>query len=122
MRGVQVLLVVVAPLRFTLWVLALATLAILVLSAIGVSRHFEWVRAARRREEVADQLGPVFSRFFESQDPGRLAEELRPAFLRMNAAYRPVAAVLWRVRCWGESAPAGRRRFCSSASRIVGPR
>jgi HEAT repeat protein len=36
----------------------------------------------------------VFSRFFETEDRARLAQELRPAFLRMDAAERPVAAVL----------------------------
>ena len=36
----------------------------------------------------------MFSRFLESEDQGRLASELRPAFLRMDAAHRPVAAVL----------------------------
>ena len=88
------LLVIVAPLRLTLWVLAIATAVILVLIAIGVSRHFESVRADRRRERVHAELGPVFSRFLQSQYPVRLAEELRPAFLRMDAAHRPVAAVL----------------------------
>lgn len=42
------LAVVVAPLRLTLWVLAVATLAIVVLIAIGVSRHFESVGAERQ--------------------------------------------------------------------------
>lgn len=36
----------------------------------------------------------MFSRFFETEDRARLAEELRPAFMRMDAAHRPVAAVL----------------------------
>jgi HEAT repeat protein len=43
------LLVIVAPLRLTLWVLAIATAVILVLIAIGVSRHVESIRAERRR-------------------------------------------------------------------------
>ena len=94
MCGVRVLLVIVGPLRMTLWVLAIATAVILVLTAIGVSRHLETVRADRRRELVSRELEPVFSRFFETEDRVRLAEELRPAFMRMNAAERPVAAVL----------------------------
>jgi len=40
------------------------------------------------------ELGPVFSRFLETDDSTHLAEELRPAFLRMDAAHRPVAAAL----------------------------
>jgi HEAT repeat protein len=36
----------------------------------------------------------LFARFFESEDRERLAEELHPAFMRMDAAHRPVAAVL----------------------------
>ncbi|MBV9335535.1 MAG: HEAT repeat domain-containing protein [Solirubrobacterales bacterium] len=36
----------------------------------------------------------MFSRFLETEDRVRLAEELRPAFMRMDAAHRPVAAVL----------------------------
>src|SRR5262249_1262366 len=40
------------------------------------------------------ELVPVFSRFLENEDPDQLAAELRPAFLRMDAAHRPVAAVL----------------------------
>jgi HEAT repeat protein len=93
MSGVPVL-VVIAPLRLTLWVLAIATAVIVVLVAIGVARHFESVRAGRRRERVRAELGPLFSKFLHSQYPVRLAEELRPAFLRMDAAHRPVAAVL----------------------------
>jgi HEAT repeat protein len=62
--------------------------------ATGVMRHLEWVRAARRRERVQAELEPVFSRFFETEDRARLSEELRPAFMRMDAAHRPVAAVL----------------------------
>ncbi|MBV8950260.1 MAG: neutral zinc metallopeptidase, partial [Actinobacteria bacterium] len=87
-------LVVVAPLRLTLWVLAVATAAIVVLVAIGIARHFEWVRADRRRERVRGELESTFSRFFETEDRGRLADELGPAFMRMVAAHRPVAAAL----------------------------
>jgi len=87
-------LVVVAPLRLTVWVLAVATVVILVLIAFGISRHAETVRADRRREHVRRELEPVFSRFLRSQQPVGLGEQLRPAFLRMNAAHRPVAAVL----------------------------
>src|SRR5262245_30516908 len=88
------LVLVAAPLRLTVWVVAVAAVVILVVIAIGVARHVEWVRAAHRRERVRGELEPVFSRFFDSQDRSRLAEELRPAFLRMDAAERPVAAVL----------------------------
>jgi HEAT repeat protein len=93
MSAVQLVLVA-APLRLTLWVVAVATVVILVVMSIGISRHLEWIRVARRRERVQGQLEPVFARFFESEDRARLAEELRPAFLRMDAAERPVAAVL----------------------------
>ncbi|MBV9941539.1 MAG: HEAT repeat domain-containing protein [Solirubrobacterales bacterium] len=88
------LLVIVAPLRLTLWVLAIGTAVIVVLVAIGVSRHLARARASRRRERVRNELEPVFSRFLETEDRVRLAEELRPAFMRMDAAHRPVAAVL----------------------------
>ena len=71
------LLVIVAPLRLTLWVLAIATAVILVLIAIGVSRHYEAIRADRRRERVEAELGPVFSRFLQGEDLERLAAELR---------------------------------------------
>jgi hypothetical protein len=91
--GVRVL-VIVAPLRLTLWVLATATTVIVVLVGIGVARHLEWVRAGRRRERVRAELAPLFSSFLQRQHPVRLAEELRPAFLRMDAAHRPVPAVL----------------------------
>ena len=88
------LLVVVAPLRLTVWILAVAAAAIVVLIAIGISRHLETVRADRIRERVRAELEPIFSKFLESADQDRLASELRPAFLRMDAAHRPVAAVL----------------------------
>ncbi len=94
MRDAQVLLVIIGPLRFTLWVLAGAAAVILVLIGIGVSRHLESVRADRRRERLLVEFGPVFSRFLETQDSELLAEELRPAFLRMGAAERPVLALL----------------------------
>lgn len=94
MSAARVLLVIVGPLRMTLWVLAIATAVILVLIAIGVSRHLGTVRAERRRERVRVKLEPVFTRFFETEDRALLAEELRPAFLRMDAAERPVAALL----------------------------
>lgn len=94
MSAALVLLVIVGPLRMTLWVLAIATAVILGLTAIGVLRHLETVRADRRRELVSRDLEPLFSRFFETEDRAVLAEELRPAFMRMDAAERPVAAVL----------------------------
>jgi hypothetical protein len=93
MSGVRVL-VIVAPLRLTVWILAVAAAAIVVLIAIGISRHLETVRADRARERVRGELEPVFSRFLEAEDPVRFAEELRPAFLGLDAAHRPVAAVL----------------------------
>jgi HEAT repeat protein len=93
MSGVR-LLVIVAPLRLTVWILAVAAAVIVVLVAIGMSRHLETVRAGRRRERLRAEFEPVFSRFLETEDAGRLASELRPAFLRMNAAHRPMAAVL----------------------------
>lgn len=67
---------------------------VVALVAIGVTRHLESVRADRHREHVRGELEPVFARFLETEDSDRLAEELRPAFLRMDAAHRPVAAVL----------------------------
>jgi hypothetical protein len=76
------------------WVLAIAAAVILVLMAIGVSQYFERARAARRRERVRREFDPLFARFLETEDQVRLAEELRPAFRRMDAAHRPVAAVL----------------------------
>lgn len=88
------LLVIVAPLRLTLWVLAVGTAVVLVLVSIGVSRHLESTRADQRRKRVRAELGPVFARFLETEDRDRLAAELRPAFMRMDAAHRPVAAVL----------------------------
>jgi HEAT repeat protein len=94
MSGVRLLLVAVAPLRLTFWVLAVGTALIVVLIAIGVARHLEGVRHERRREHVQLELEPVFSRFLESEDHVQLAEDLRPAILRMDAAHRPVAAVL----------------------------
>ena len=90
----MLLAVVVAPIQLTLWVLAIGTAVIVVLIAIAMARHLEWVRADRRREYVRVELEPVFSRFLKTEDTVGLAEELRPAFLRMDAAHRPVAAVL----------------------------
>jgi len=87
-------LLVVAPLRLTFWVLAITTAVIVVVMAMGVSRHLQWARDDRRRERVRGELEPVFARFFATEDRARLAEELRPAFMRMDAAHRPVAAVL----------------------------
>jgi HEAT repeat protein len=88
------LLLVIAPLRLTFWVLAVGTAVIVLLIGIGVARHLEGVRYERRREHVRVELELVFSRFLETADPVQLADELRPAFLRMDAAHRPVAAVL----------------------------
>lgn len=83
-----------AGLRVTFWVLGAAAATIVILISIGVTRHFQSVRADRRREHVRGALEPVFARFFETADRARLAGELRPAFMRMDAAERPVAAVL----------------------------
>jgi HEAT repeat protein len=94
MSVARALLVIVAPLRLTLWVLAEATAVIVVLIAIGVSRHLESVRVERRRKRVRAELGPVFSAFLQDQYPMSLADELRPAVMRMDAAHRPVAAEL----------------------------
>ena len=88
------MLLVVAPLWLTFWVLGVLAAAIVVVVAVGVTRHLDWVRAGRRREHVRAELEPVFSRFLETDDQELLAEELRPAFMRMDAAHRPVAAVL----------------------------
>ena len=94
MSGARMLLAAVAPLRLTFWVLVAGTTVIVVLVALVVARHFQGVRGDRRREHVRAELEPVFSRFLESEDHVRLAGELRPAFLRMDAAHRPVAALL----------------------------
>jgi HEAT repeat protein len=94
MSEVRMLAVIVAPLRLTLWVLLATTVVIVALLAIVVAHHLHWARADRRRERVRAEFEPVFARFVESEDPVRLADELRPAFRRMDAAHRPVAAVL----------------------------
>jgi HEAT repeat protein len=88
------LLLIVAPLRLTFWVLAVGTAVIAVLIGIGVARHLQGVRDDRRRERVRSELEPVFSRFFATEDHMQLADDLRPVFLQMDAAHRPVAAVL----------------------------
>ena len=88
------LLVIIAPLRLALWVLGVGMAVVLLLMAIGVRQHLERARAGERRERVRAELEPVFSRFLETDDEERLAAELRPAFMRMDAAHRPVAAVL----------------------------
>ena len=88
------LLASAAPLRLTFWVLVVGLAVILALIGLGVALHVERVRDDRRREHVRDELGPVFSRFLQTDDATHLAEELRPAFMRMDAAHRPVAALL----------------------------
>jgi hypothetical protein len=77
MSGVR-MLVVVAPLRLTVWILAVAAAAIVVLIAIGMSRHLETVRAARSREHVRAELGPVFSRFSRASTPRALPRSFAP--------------------------------------------
>jgi hypothetical protein len=88
------MVLVVAPLRLTVWVLVAGAVVVVALIAIGVTRHLESVRADRHREHVRGELEPVFARFLETEDSDRLAEEFRPAFLPMDAAHRPVAAAL----------------------------
>ena len=87
-------ILVVAPLGLTIWVVAVATAVVAVLLAIVVARHLQWARNDRLRERARGTLEPVFTRFLETDDQARLAEQLRPAFMRMDAAERPVAAVL----------------------------
>jgi HEAT repeat protein len=86
-------LLTVAPLPVTFWGLVAATVVVAVLLTMLMVRHAGSARADRIRERVRGQLGPVFSRFLETDDPVHLADELRPAFMRMDAAERPVAAV-----------------------------
>jgi HEAT repeat protein len=83
-----------APLRLTWWVLIVAAAIVAFLLAVVVLRHLQWAAAARRRERVSAELDPLFAGFFASEDPTHLANELRPRFLRLDAAHRPVAAVL----------------------------
>jgi hypothetical protein len=83
----------VAPLPVTFWFLVAATLVVAVLLTMLTVRHAGSARADRIRERVRGQLGPVFSRFLETDDPVHLADKLRPAVMHMNAAERPVAAV-----------------------------
>ena len=94
MSAALVLLVIVAPLSLTLWVLIVSTVVVVFLLGLGTMRHLESVRADRRRERVRSELEPLFSRFFATEDRARLAAELRPVFMRMDAAHRPIAAVL----------------------------
>jgi hypothetical protein len=110
MFGARVLLGLVGPLRLALWVLAGGAVVIAVLTAIGVARHLETVRDARRREHVRIELEPVFSRFLETEDSGGLAEQLRPAFLHMDKAHRPVAALL-AIDVMREASPDQRERL-----------
>jgi hypothetical protein len=93
MGGELVLLVIISPLGFTLWILGGTTAVILVLIAVGASRRLESVQADRRRQEIQGELAPVFSRFLETEDSTHLAAELRPAILRLGAGQRPVAAL-----------------------------
>jgi hypothetical protein len=67
---------------------------IVVVIALAVGRHAEWTRIARPRDELRGELQPIFARFLGAYDPGLLCEELRPAFLRMDAPHRAVAAIL----------------------------
>lgn len=93
MTGTAQLVLVAAPLRLTWWVLLVAGAVVVVVLALVVARHLEWIRAARRREAVAAELEPMFARFLVTEDQTRLAEELRPAILKMDSAHRPVAAL-----------------------------
>jgi hypothetical protein len=94
MVGAWVPLVIVGPLGFTLWVLVVSAAAILVVMAIGVLRHLESVRADQRRERVRAELGPMLSRFRETEDPTHLTEELHTVVSHMDAAHRAVGAML----------------------------
>lgn len=109
MSDVRVLLVVIAPLRLTLWVLVVGGVLVFFLLGLGTMRHLESVRAGRHRERVRGKLEPMFSRFFETEDRERLAAELRPMFMRMDAAERPVAAILvadlMRAAPWPQRPP-----------------
>lgn len=91
--GIVQLVSAAAPLRLTWWVLLVAGAVVVVVLALVVARHLAWARAARRRERVAAELEPMFARFLATEDDARLADELRPAILRMDSAHRPVAAV-----------------------------
>ena len=88
------LLLVAAPLRLTYWVLVVATAVIVFLFGVILARHLERAGAARRRETVARELEPMFARFLAAGDRARLEDELRASMRRMDAAHRPVAAVM----------------------------
>jgi hypothetical protein len=92
----------------------IGTAVIAVLLGIVVARHLEGVRAARRRERVRQELEPVFSRFLETKDAGQLAEELRPAILRLDAAHRPAAALL-TIDLMGEAKSPAQREHLRDA-------
>ena len=92
--GARIPLASAAPLRLTFWVVVVGAAVILVLIGLGVARHLQEVRDERRREQVQKELEPVFSRFLETEDASPISEELRPACLLMDAAHRPVAALL----------------------------
>jgi hypothetical protein len=105
MAGAWVLSTFVAPLRLTFWVLVVGTAAIVVLIAIGVGRHLEGVHADRRREHVRRELQPMLTRFLETSDRVRLAEDLHRALLRMDAVHRAVGALLV-IEALGQASPA----------------
>lgn len=106
-------LVIIAPIRLTLWVVGVGAVLILGLMTLGVLEHVRRVRAAQRRELVQGELLPVFSRFLETDDQEGLAASLRPAFLRMDAAQRPVAAELV-TEVMREATPSQRPRLRSA--------
>jgi HEAT repeat protein len=88
------LLLLVGPLAVTWWVvLAAAAVTIFVLGLV-VLRHLQWTRAARRREKVRAELEPIFARFLATEDQAQLEEEFHASLGRLDAAHRPVAAVL----------------------------
>jgi HEAT repeat protein len=93
----------------TIWVVAVATAGVLILLAIVVAGRVEWARHARLRERARGELEPIFARFDGTEDQGGLAEQLRPAFMRMDAAERPVAAML--VTDLMREAPRARREM-----------
>ena len=93
-HGARILLASAVPLQLTFWVLVVGSAVIFALIGFGVALDLGRVRDDRRREHVHAELGPVFSRFLETDDSAHLAAELRPAFMRMDAAHRPEAALL----------------------------
>jgi HEAT repeat protein len=108
--GARILVASAAPLRLTFWVLVVGAAVILALIGFGVALHLRGVRDERRRERVHRELEPVFRRFLQTDDATHLAAELRPAFMRMDAAHRPVAALL-TIEVMHEATPAQKEQL-----------